>query len=237
MSYNGPGTPMKIGGASSWRGTDRTNGFLMRNADGRIPAIQNSFADLVIDALSPFVAESAVPWGNALFVDQSEVETKSGVMHTNKPAVGYLAGVLKFDQGIQTGHPVQNWGLMEFGKGTRIVSGLIGYKHSMAEVGQETEYLAYLKGDRTQDVDTVRHTYADWMAAFAEADEGDRLALFFGNASGFPIFSIVPAGTLPVLADATFAGFAAPALFEPENEAVFVDLKTTTWHTEPAVTP
>lgn len=224
----GNNAPLKIGGAQTWRGQDRTNGFLMRNADGRIPAIQESFSAMNIGGGSALAAEGAVPWGNALWLDQAQLETKPGTVFADKPTKGILVGVVKFDQAWQTGHPVLGWGLQAaFAKGTRIRSGLVGYKQSMQAVGDEANYLALLKGNMTHDVDTVRLVYSDWVAALAAANEGDRLGLFFGNASGFPIIQVVPAGTVPELANATFGGFGE--IFENENQTVFFRINETNW--------
>lgn len=221
MATYGSGTPMKIGGINSWRGIDRTNGFLMRNADGRLPATQDSFADIIVDGSLATATAGAIPWGHALFMDQALVATKPGTVYTSKPTKGILTGVIKFDQGIATGHPVQNWGLMEFGKGVRIRNGLVGYKQTMTAVGREAQYLDMLKGDVALDVDANRHLYANWVAAWAAGTAGHRLALFFGNASGYPIMTVVASGSAtPALANATFGGYVE--ILEPENQTAFV---------------
>ena len=230
----GPGTPLKIGQDHIWRGRDKTNGFLMRNVDGRVPALKESFSRVDIGAGNVISAAGAVPYGNGLWRDISTMDVDPGVVKTEKPAVGILVGIAEFNQGWQTGHPVQGWGVPTFGRADMIRKGYVGYKVAMTAVGQEANYLAYLQGDTTQDIATVRTVYDDWLAAYVGDPgatvpvlpvDGSKLALFFGNTSGFPIISVVSpvSGALPVnpaLTGATFAGYVE--IFEPENEAVFV---------------
>ena len=223
----GPGSPLRIGQDYIWRGRDKTNGFLMRNVDGRVPALKQSFSRVDIGVANVIAAAGAVPWGNALWRDITTMDVDPGVVKTEKPATGIFVGILEFNQGWQTGHPVQNWGVPTFGRSDMINKGYVGYKVAMTAVGQEANYLAYLQGDRTQDIAAVRRFYPDWMTAYIAAPDGSKLGLFFSNASGFPIISVVAAvsGVLPAapaLANATFAGYID--IFEPENETVFVSL-------------
>lgn len=224
---NGPGTPMTLTQAGVFKGLDRTNGFVMKNSDGRIPALKEGYSKLNIGGGSVFAADGVIPYGNALWRDTNTIDTLSGQVQGDAPTKGWLVGIMQFDQAIQTGHPVQGWGLTQYMKGTLVRKGLVGYKQTMTAVGQEANYLALLKGDSTKDVGTVRKVYADWMATLKAGAAGDRLALFFGNASGIPIISLVlaatiAAGTVPTLANTTFGGWVT--ILEKENEAVFVDL-------------
>lgn len=221
-SYAG-GTPLKTGQDRIWRGKDRTNGFVMRSVDGRIPAVKEGFSRLGIGASSVLFTDGAVPWGNALFRDINQIDTAPGFVQTDKPTKGQLAGILEFDQAAQTGTPVLNWGKQQFQRGQLCRSGLVGYKQAMTAVGQEANYLTLLKQGygTAQDVGTVRKVYSDWAATRKAGAEGDRLAIFFGNASGFPIVSLVLAANVgaPTLANATFGGWAE--IWEPENEAIY----------------
>ena len=222
----GVGSPIDITDQSKlWGGTSKTNGFLMRSVDGRIPALEESFARCVIGATSPMFDSMVVPWGNALWVDMSTVDTEPHVIQSVKPADAFFVGVLKFEQGVQTGNPIQPYGLPPFTRGTVIRKGYVGYKTSMPAVGIETDYTGYLLGDETKDVDTARSTYGEWMDILKAGADGDRLGLFFGNDSGFPIVSLVLAANIasPTLANATFGGFAE--IFEPENEAIYFDVR------------
>jgi hypothetical protein len=81
-----------------------------------------------------------------------------------------------------------------------------------------------LNGDTAQDVAGTRTTWKEWTAAYKAASDGDKLGIFFGNDSGFPIVSVVAKANVaaPTLANAAFAGFAI--VFEKENEAVIFDI-------------
>jgi hypothetical protein len=239
----GAGTPIDISDPKKlWRGSDKTNGFLMRNVDGRVPALKEGFAAAVIGNDNPLIDPYVIPWGNALWVNIANINTQPHTVLAQKPASkAWLQGVLSFEQGWQTGNPVQNYGLPPYSRGTVIRKGYVGYKVALvpgASVDTNVaDYLAYLQGDATRDVNTIRSLYADWMAALKAAGDGSRLALFFENTSGFPVVqAVLTTGTLlddggdpvgvvpviPVLTGATFAAFAE--VLEPENEAVYFDI-------------
>lgn len=221
----GAGTPLTPNAANIFKGRDRTNGFLMRNVDGRVPASTDGFSRAYIGAGNVLYTDGAIPFGNALFRDTGAIDTKPGAVYADKPTKSQFAGVLKFEQGWQTGHPVQNWGIPTYSRGTLVRKGPVGYKQTMTAVGQEANYLALLKGDSTKDTGTVRKVYSDWVALLKAGADGDRLAIFYGTASGFPIMSLVAAANLgePTLADAVFGGWVEN--FEKENEAVFISLR------------
>jgi hypothetical protein len=228
MNNNSVGMPLDISDQNKlWGGSHRTNGFLHTNVDGRIPALQVSWAHIARAALeNPISEKGAIPWGNALWKNLELIDTQPNTIYPDKPAKAQLAGVLKFEQGWQSGNPIIPYGLMDYTLGTLIPQGLVGYKVSMAEVGMEDEYYKFLQNqqDRTYDVPDVRKTYKDWMALLKAANDGSKLGLFFGNASGFPIMAVVPANELahPALTDATFGGFAR--LYEPENQCVYASV-------------
>jgi hypothetical protein len=221
----GSGTPIDIAdGNKLWRGTDRTNGFLMRSVDGRVPALEESFARAVTAATSPIFDDGVMPWGHGLWISTTDIQNQPHTIHTGKPAVGILVGVLKFEQGWQTGNPVKNWGLPLYSRGTVIRDGLVGYKTSFKHDASTDDYAAYLRGDIEKDDPSVRYTYDEWMAMWANGADGAKLALFFHEDSGFPVVdAVVPDGTIPTLADCVFAGFAK--VWEPENQAVYFELK------------
>jgi hypothetical protein len=227
MAEYGQGLPIDVGNLNKLYGFEqpRTNGFLMKNVDGRVPAIKLPVGRFYIDPASVLADDGALPWGIGMWRDIATCATKPGAVHAEKPEKGVFIGVLKFNQGWQAGNPVVPWGAPVYSKGTVINKGPVGYKHAMFAVGQEENYLAYLKGDGSQDVDTVRSTYAMWMEAYKAADDGARLGIFFANDSGFPIVAVVAAGNLadPTLADATFGGFALDE-FQPENSAVYFNI-------------
>jgi len=208
-----------------YKGLNKTNGFLMRNVDGRVPALQQPLGRLSIDAVNALSDDGIVPWGNGLWRDISRMDTHPGIAHAQKPAKAFFCGVLKFNQGKQAGNPVVPWGLESYSKGTIVSKGPVGYKTAMAAIGKEEAYLDYLKGKASQDIPAVRTVYKDWVALYKAANDGDKLGLFFSNDSGFPVVAVVAKANIaaPALAGATFAGFAE--VWEPENEAVFFDVR------------
>ena len=221
----GPGMPLDPSNLEAlYKGMNRTNGFLMRNVDGRLPALQQPVGRLSIGAANVLSDDGVVTWGNGLWRDTANIDTRSGFAYAQKPAKALLAGVLKFNQGWQAGNPVMPHGVPEYSKAIIVTKGLVGYKTSMTEVGQEAEYLAFLKGDVTKDLPANVIGYDAWMAMYKAAADGDRLGLFVGNDSGFPIVAVVEVADLaaPVLDDATFVGFAE--IFEKENETIFFDI-------------
>jgi hypothetical protein len=244
------GTPIDIAdGNALWRGGDKTNGFLMRSVDGRIPALEEGFSRLVAGSANPLFADGVIPWGNALWLDRSAMAASPHTLRADvSGASNKLNGVLKFEQGWQTGNPVQNYGLPLYSRGTVVRDGLVGYKVAMASGTDDSDYLEYLKGNANMDVDSVRTTYKQWVAALTSNGLAE-LCLFFSNASGFPVVTVVrdadlrvavlsgtPGSTysqsdfsegtaygVPGLSGHTFGGYAK--LFEPENEAVFFDIR------------
>jgi len=232
----GPGMPLDPSNLEAlYRGLNKTNGFVMRNVDGRIPALKQPLGRLKIDGANVLADDGVVPWGNALWRDIAAMETAPGIAHAQRPAKAFLCGVLEFNQGWQAGHPVAPYGLPDYSKGAIVTKGLVGYKTAMPEVGGGEDYLAYLKGDATKNDPAARTTYKEWIEEYIAADDGSKLGLFFENETGFPIVAVVPKLAFttdgdevtpntvePVMEDATFAGFAV--VFEKENEAVFFDI-------------
>jgi hypothetical protein len=222
----GPGMPLDTSNLETlYKGANKTNGFLMRNVDGRVPALQQPLGRLSISAENSLSDDGAVPWGNGLWRDISVIDTRPGIALAQKPDRAFFCGVLKFNQGWQAGHPVMPYGLPSYSKGTIVSKGLVGYKVAMKAAGQEKNYLEYLKGKSSQDIPDVRTTYKDWADLYKTANDGDKLGLFFGNDSGFPVVAIIAKANIaaPSLTGATFGGFAE--VWEPENEAVFFDIR------------
>jgi hypothetical protein len=203
---------------------NKTNGFLMRSVDGRIPALVEPVGRLRIDATNVLRDDDIVPWGNGLWRDIGAMDTQPGIAHCEKPAKGWFIGLVQFNQGWQAGNPVAPYGVPSYSKASIVRKGYVGFKTAMAAVGKEDVYLSYLKGDTTQDIIAVRTTYDDWVAAYKAGADGDRLGLFIGNESGFPLVSLVAKASVanPTLTGATFAGFAE--IFEKENTAIYFDI-------------
>jgi hypothetical protein len=218
----GSGTPIDIvDGNSLWRGTDRTNGFLMRSVDGRVPALTEGFSKLVMATNHALYTEGVVPWGNGLWLDRDIIATSPHTLKCARPTKSLFAGVLKFEQGWQTGNPVKNWGLPLYSRGTVIRNGLVGYKVAKVSNASVANYIGYLQGDPSKDINTIRSTYEDWVALFAGLTESTQgLGLFFELTTGFPIVMSYTLASPP--ASPVFAGKAK--IFEPENQTIYFDI-------------
>jgi hypothetical protein len=219
----GPGMPLDASNVEHlWKGKDKTNGFLMRSVDGRIPALQLPIGRIVIKADHVLFDDGLVPWGHALWRDNGAIDTAPGAVHVTNIAKGEFVGVLKFNQGWQAGNPVQPWGLPAYSKGVIVRNGLVGYKTALAAASQVDNYCKFLKGDSDQDSATVRTTYQEWVTALKAGAAGSKLGLFFDDVSGFPVVSVVANPANPTVTGMTFGGFAV--VFEREHEAVFFAL-------------
>jgi len=221
----GPGSPLDISNLTAlFRGVNKTNGFLMRNVDNRVPALVQPIGRMSIGNANVLSDDNVIPFGNGMWRDIPTMATRSGVAHAQKPAQGFLAGILNFNQGWQAGHPVQPHGIPAISKGEIITKGLVAYKTAMTAIGREEEYLEYLKGVAAQNIPATRTTYTEWMTMLAGGGDGARLGLFLANDSGFPVVQVVSAANLanPTLTGGTFAGFGI--VFERENEAIFFDI-------------
>jgi hypothetical protein len=225
MAEYGGGMPMNIGDpASLWKGSVRTNGILMGDVNSRVPALTEGFSAVRIDAASPLYTPDIVPWGHGVWREVGEVDTRPGVRYTQAPAVKpLLTGVFKFNQGWQASNPIQPYGMPSYSTGVIIRQGLVGYAFAMTAVGQGSNYLKYIQGDKTQDVPGVRTLYADWMAAWKGAAAGSWLALFFEDNTGFPIVAVVTGRVNPVLTGASFGGFLE--VIAKEYERVYFDIR------------
>jgi hypothetical protein len=222
-----PGMPMDIGSPDRlWKGGVKTIGILMRAVNGRIPSLVEGYSRITIDPASVLYEPDVVPWGNGLWREVNEIDTRPGVRYAQAPSVKpSLLGVFEFNQGWQASNPIQPFGMPSYSTGTIIRKGLVGYEHALTAVAKAEEYLKYIEGDAAQDVAAVRTVYADWVAAWKAAAAGSKLGLFFDDATGFPVVSVVLAADIakPVLADCTFAGFAE--VFAQEHGRVYFDVR------------
>ena len=218
MATEMSGSLLSVTGSKAWKGEELTNGFLMRNADGRVAAITQSGT---IDLTSNPVVQQAVPFGNGLVrllgdVDEEPNALKSGAAGDS---VYQFAGIVKYEPGWAISHPVQNWGIPAFSKFTSITRGIVGYKFSQKNNQPNADYLAFIKGDKTKV--TAIDTFDDWMAALAAAATiGSNLYLLISVITGFPKVIVggpdkhtvsIPAGHMLV---------AQAVVFEPENGMV-----------------
>ena len=222
-----PGMPLDIGDPKRlWKSALKTNGFLMGNVNGRVPALTEGFSRIVLDAGNPLFAPDVVAWGNGLWREIDEIDTRPGVLHGQAPSVKpALFGILHFNQGWQASNPIQPYGMPSYTTGTIVRRGYVGYETAMTDASQTDGYLKYLQGDAAQDVPAVRSLYGDWVTMWKNAAAGSKLGIFFENSSGFPIVAAVPPAQLsaPVLSGAVFGGFAEVLI--KEQERIYFDIQ------------
>lgn len=213
------GSLLSVTGNKAWRGEELTNGFLMRNADGRVAAITQSGT---IDLSDNAAVTAAVPFGNGLIrlledANVSEINAlKSGAPGDS---VYQFAGVVKYEPGWAISHPVQNWGIPAFSKFTAITRGIVGYKFSLKSGQTNADYLAFLKGDKSKV--TAIDTFDDWMTALAAANViGSNLYLLISVLTGFPKVVVGGPDKHSVVIPAGHMLIAQAVVFEPENGMV-----------------
>jgi hypothetical protein len=203
-----PDAILKLTGQGVWRGLDKSNGVLIIG-DG-VPRLETSYSRLVLsDALEALGLEG-VPFGNILWYDDNVKATEPATVYAGIPvaagAIPVVAGVLKNEQGVQLGFPLNNVAsdrtvLLPHMKGTIITNAFVSYKTGIDAAGDPVDYAGITRN----------------------------MALFAQDATGLPVFA-VPTGvnttvfnkTLgkPTLAGCTFIG--SIVRIEPENEAVIV---------------
>jgi hypothetical protein len=224
-----PGMPLDIGSPDRlWKGGVKTNGFLMKAVNGRIPSLVEGYSRIEIDVANVLSVPDVVPWGNGLWRDVNEIDVRPGVRHAQAPSgKPSIVGVFMFNQGWQASNPIQPYGMPTYSTGALIRKGLVGYEHAMAAVNKAADYLKYVQGDKDPavDVNTVRTLYDDWVAAWKAGAAGSKLGLFFDNSTGFPVVSVVLAADLaaPTLPGCTFGGFAE--VFAKEFERIYFDIQ------------
>lgn len=217
------GSLLSVIGHNAWKGGELTNGFLMRNADGRVAAITQSG---VIDLTDNGAVKQAVPFGNGLVrllpgIDASDVNVlKSGALNDS---IYQFAGIVKYEPGWAISHPAQNWGIPSFSKFTAITRGIVGFKFSQKEDQSHADYLAFIKGDKSKV--TAIDTFDDWMDALAAAPTiGSNLYLLISLATGFPKVVVGGPDRYSVPVPAGYMLVAQAVVFEPENGMVGFEL-------------
>ena len=222
MNTEMSGGLLSVAGSKAWKGGELTNGFLMRNADGRVAAITQSGT---IDISDNAAVTQAVPFGNGLIRLFSDVASDANILKSGAAgnSVYQFAGVVKYEPGWAISHPVQNWGIPSFSKFTAITRGIVGYKFSQKSGQSNADYLAFLKGDKTKV--TAIDTYTEWLAALAAATViGSNLYLLISVLTGFPKVIVggpdkhsvsVPVGHILV---------GQAVVFEPENGMIGFEL-------------
>ena len=218
MATEMSGSLLSVTGSKAWKGEELTNGFLMRNADGRVAAITQSGT---IDLTSNPVVQQAVPFGNGLVRLLGDVDAEPNALKSGAAgdSVYQFAGIVKYEPGWAISHPVQNWGIPAFSKFTSITRGIVGYKFSQKDNQSNADYLAFIKGDKTKV--TAIDTFDDWMAALAAAATiGSNLYLLISVVTGFPKVIVGGPDKHTVVIPAGHMLVAQAVVFEPENGMV-----------------
>ena len=216
MATEMSGSLLSVTGSKAWKGGELTNGFLMKNADGRVAAITQSGT---LDLTDNSAVTNAVPFGNGLVRLTAEANGKEiNALKSGVPAnaLYQFAGIVKYEPGWAISHPVQNWGIPAFSKFTAITRGIVGFKFSKKLGQSDADYLAFIKGDKSKI--TAVDTFEDWMTLLAAATAvGSNLYLLIDVATGFPR---VIAGGASIHAITPTAGHmlvGRAVVFEPEN--------------------
>ena len=223
MNVEMTGDLLSVSGTKAWKGSELTNGFLMRNADGRVAAITQSGT---LDLTANSAVQQAVPFGNGLI----RLLSDSGVDSINALRSGVLAdslykfaGIVKYEPGWAISHPVQNWGIPAFSKFTSITRGMVGFKFSQKAGQSDADYLAFIKGDKSKV--TAIDTFDDWMTALAAATViGSALYLMMSITTGFPRVMVGVADRTAVTVPVGYVLVAEAVIFEPENAMLGFEL-------------
>lgn len=224
MNNEMSGSLLRVSGSNAWKGGELTNGFLMRNADGRVAAItQSGTLDLTGNTIFP----NAAPFGNGLVRVLQNATTpasvnalKSGIPEDQIYA---FAGVIKYEPGWAISHPAQNWGIPPFSKFTCITRGIVGYKFSQKSGQSNADYLAFIMGNKAKV--TAIDTYDNWMTMLAGATTiGQTLYLLINQLTGFPQVVLGVANRASVSIPAGYMLVGEAVVFEPENGMIGFEL-------------
>jgi uncharacterized repeat protein (TIGR02543 family) len=199
MATENSGSLLSVSGNKAWRGEELTNGFLMRNADGRVAAITQSGT---LDLTGNQAVTQAAPYGKSLY---------------------QFAGVIKYEPGWAISHPVQNWGIPSFSKFTSITRGIVGYKFSQKSGQSSADYLAFLKGDKTKV--TAIDTFAEWMVMLHGTSViGSNLYLLVSLLTGFPSVIVGVSDRHAITVPVGHMLIGQAVVFEPENGMIGFEL-------------
>ena len=226
MATEMSGSLLSVAGTKAWKGGELTNGFLMRNADGRVAAITQSGTIDLTGNLAATGGLQAAPFGNGLIrlmADCNAAEINALKSGAPGASVYQFAGVVKYEPGWAISHPVQNWGIPAFSKFTAITRGIVGYKFSQKSGQTAANYLGFIKGNKS--LVTAIDTFADWMTALAAATAiGSTLYLLFNVTTGFPRVIVGVADRTAITVPAGHMLVGQAVVFEPENGMVGFEL-------------
>lgn len=209
--YTTPDAVLSAKGQRVFKGVDKSNGIMLMGDS--VPHIETSCSEIVVGAGLTTAGLGYVPFGNAVWYDVSNVPAKDyATVFGARPLNGHLAGIVKYEQGVATGFPMQlkasYGGIKQFGiapwmKVTIIKKGFVFYKEFFSSVAK------------------ANGTSPDLMPF---ADVRRDMCMFASNTTGFPVLAAPTSisNGVPVLSGATFIGTIEQ--LEPENEAVLINV-------------
>lgn len=209
--YTTPDAVLSAKGQRVFKGVDKSNGIMLMGDS--VPHIETSCSEIVVGAGLTTAGLGYVPFGNAVWYDVSNVPAKDyATVFGARPLNGHLAGIVKYEQGVATGFPMQlkasYGGIKQFGiapwmKVTIIKKGFVFYKEFFSSVAK------------------ANGTSSDLMPF---ADVRRDMCMFASNTTGFPVLAAPTSisNGVPVLSGATFIGTIEQ--LEPENEAVLINI-------------
>lgn len=209
--YTTPDAVLSPKGQRVFKGVDKSNGIMLMGDS--VPHIETSCSEIVVGAGLTTAGLGYVPFGNAVWYDESGVPASDyATVFGARPLNGHLAGIVKYEQGVATGFPMQlkasYGGIKQFGiapwmKITIIRKGFVYYKEFFA---------------------TVAKANGTGSSLMPFADVRRDMCMFASNTTGFPVLAAPTSisNGVPVLSGATFIGTIEQ--IEPENEAVLINL-------------
>lgn len=209
--YTTPDAVLSPKGQRVFKGVDKSNGIMLMGDS--VPHIETSCSEIVVGAGLTTAGLGYVPFGNAVWYDESSVPAKDyATVFGARPLNGHLAGIVKYEQGVATGFPMQlkasYGGIKQFGiapwmKITIIRKGFVFYKEFFASVA------------------AANGTSSELMPFSAVRRD---MCMFASNTTGFPVLAAPTSisNGVPVLSGATFIGTIEQ--IEPENEAVLINI-------------
>ena len=209
--YTTPDAVLSAKGQRVFKGVDKSNGIMLMGDS--VPHIETSCSEIVVGAGLTTAGLGYVPFGNAVWYDVSNVPAKDyATVFGARPLNGHLAGIVKYEQGVATGFPMQlkasYGGIKQFGiapwmKVTIIKKGFVFYKEFFSSVAK------------------ANGTSSDLMPF---ADVRRDMCMFASNTTGFPVLAAPTSisNGVPALSGATFIGTIEQ--LEPENEAVLINI-------------